>query len=128
MVHPVGSQWLPGPQAGEQPRRGRVGRGLHVRPVSQVLAQQLGDGWGNGHRVGVEGDGHVVAGVVDVGGTQPAGAGDGLGVEQQQQDPGDAVGDRRGGLPEAAVEQAESLLLVQGGAGTGMPVREGQGR
>jgi len=50
-----------------------------------------------------------------------------LGVEQQQ-DRGDAVGDRRGGLLEAAVEQSEPLLLVEGGAGTGLPVRERQGR
>ena len=75
-------------------------------------------GGGTGHGVGVERDGHVVAGVANVGGLQSADAGDGLGVEQQQ-GCGDAVGDRRGVLLEAAVVPAGAGLPAARAVGAG---------
>lgn len=53
--------------------------------------------------------------------------GDGLCVEQQQ-DRGDSVGDRCGGLLEAVVEQPEPLFLLEGVADAGFPVRKAHGR
>src|SRR6266545_6834700 len=103
---------LAGAGAGEEPRAVAAASGAEVRPVGEIVADEAGEWLRNSCGMASELDVEFVAVLGECVGLERGHADEWLGVEQQQ-DAGDAVGERLAGSGEEFVEPGQALVLGQ---------------